>query len=480
MTARVLVVDDLLPNVKLLEAKLTSEYFDVVTAGDGPSALASIAANAPDIVLLDVMMPGMDGFEVCRRIKDDPKTTHIPVVMVTALSDNADRVRGLEAGADDFLTKPLNDTALFARVRSLVRLKMLTDEWRLREQTSGQLGVLQEEKAMTDVDTSGARVLIIEEGEIDWMKISETLKTENADLEHARNSDEALTAAMSGPSFDLVVVNLNLRSQDALRLTSHLRAMERTRYTPILLVAEEHDMEKVAKGLDLGVNDYLIKPIDRNELLARVRTQIKRQRYQERLRDNYERSLVMALTDSLTGLYNRRYVTAHLGGMIERHKQTGKPLALLMFDIDFFKKVNDTFGHAAGDEVLIEMSRRVIDHVRSVDTVARLGGEEFVAVLPDTEEEVALVVAERLRYTMAAEMFEMKAAGISQTVTISIGVAMLQDDDNLDSLMNRADEALYAAKGAGRNLVVILKDGSTQILPQTKPGAEPPEPAAAS
>lgn len=480
MTARVLVVDDLLPNVKLLEAKLTSEYFDVVTAGDGPSALASIAENAPDIVLLDVMMPGMDGFEVCRRIKDDPKTTHIPVVMVTALSDNADRVRGLEAGADDFLTKPLNDTALFARVRSLVRLKMLTDEWRLREQTSGQLGVLQEEKAMSDVETSGARVLIIEEGEIDWMKISETLKTENADLEHARNSDEAQAAAMSGPSFDLVIVNLNLRSRDALRLTSHLRAMERTRYTPILLVAEEHDMEKVAKGLDLGVNDYLIKPIDRNELLARVRTQIKRQRYQERLRDNYERSLVMALTDSLTGLYNRRYVTAHLGGMIERHKQTGKPLGLLMFDIDFFKKVNDTFGHAAGDEVLIEMSRRVIDHVRSVDTVARLGGEEFVAVLPDTEEEVALVVAERLRYTMAAEMFEMKAAGISQTVTISIGVAMLQGDDSLDSLMNRADEALYAAKGAGRNLVVILKDGSTQILPQTKPGAEPPEPATAS
>lgn len=479
MTARVLVVDDLLPNVKLLEAKLTSEYFDVVTAGDGPSALESIAQNMPDIVLLDVMMPGMDGFEVCRRIKDDPRTTHIPVVMVTALSDSADRVRGLEAGADDFLTKPLNDTALFARVRSLVRLKMLTDEWRLREQTSGQLGVLQEEKAMSDVETLGARVLIIEDGEIDWMKISETLKTENADLVHARNGEETLSAAMSGPTFDLVVVNLNLRSQDALRLTSHLRAMERTRYTPILLVAEEHDMEKVAKGLDLGVNDYLIKPIDRNELLARVRTQIKRQRYQERLRDNYERSLVMALTDSLTGLYNRRYVTAHLGGMIDRHKQTGKPLGLLMFDIDFFKKVNDTYGHAAGDEVLIEMSRRVIDHVRSVDTVARLGGEEFVAVLPDTEEEVALVVAERLRYTMAAELFDMKAANTRQTVTISIGVAMLQGDDSLESLMNRADEALYAAKGAGRNLVVLMKNGETFILPQTKPGAEPPAPATA-
>ncbi|NBB84548.1 MAG: response regulator, partial [Alphaproteobacteria bacterium] len=143
MSARVLVVDDVLPNVKLLEAKLTREYFDVVTACDGPEALAKADAEAPDIILLDVMMPNMDGYEVCERLKANPKTQHVPVVMVTALSDTAERVRGLEAGADDFLTKPVNDIALFARVRSLVRLKMMMDEWRMRETTSGELGVLQ-------------------------------------------------------------------------------------------------------------------------------------------------------------------------------------------------------------------------------------------------------------------------------------------------------------------------------------------------
>src|SRR5687768_10867440 len=138
MSARVLVVDDLLPNVKLLEARLTAEYFNVTTAFSGPEALEAATSNPPDIVLLDVMMPGMDGFEVCRRLKADPRTRHVPVVMVTALSDVEDRIRGLEAGADDFLTKPVNDVALYARIRSLVRLKMLSDEWRLRQSTGAQ------------------------------------------------------------------------------------------------------------------------------------------------------------------------------------------------------------------------------------------------------------------------------------------------------------------------------------------------------
>ena len=142
MSARVLVVDDILPNVKLLEAKLSSAYFEVITALNGVDALELAEKQGPDIILLDVMMPGMDGFEVCEKLKENPKTAHIPVVMVTALTDATDRVRGLEAGADDFLSKPVNDTALMARVKSLVRLKMTIDEWRIRETTANQFGVL--------------------------------------------------------------------------------------------------------------------------------------------------------------------------------------------------------------------------------------------------------------------------------------------------------------------------------------------------
>src|SRR5690349_12544027 len=162
MTARVLVVDDILSNVKLLEAKLTAEYFEVVTAFNGMECLARMEHGIPDIVLLDVMMPGMDGFEVCRRIKSNPRTAHVPVVMVTALDQPSDRVAGLEAGADDFLTKPVDDAALFARVRSLVRLKMMTDELRMREQTGQNMGLVDPIHSLTD-SASGGRILIIED-----------------------------------------------------------------------------------------------------------------------------------------------------------------------------------------------------------------------------------------------------------------------------------------------------------------------------
>lgn len=464
MTARVLVVDDLLPNVKLLEAKLTSEYYDVISAYDGPTALELIKESAPDIVLLDVMMPGMDGFEVCRRIKQNAESAHIPVVMVTALSDSSDRVRGLEAGADDFLTKPLNDTALFARVRSLVRLKMLTDEWRMREQTSNQLGALQENQSMFAVETKAARILVIEDNQVDWIKISETLELESATILHALDAERAMEEAQNSDKLDLVIANMDLKTGDILRLASRLRAIDKTRYTPILIVAETHDIDKVAKSLDLGVNDYLIKPIDRNELLARTRTQIKRQRYQERLRSNYEQNLLMALTDPLTGLYNRRYFTTHLSGIIERYHETDKDLALITFDIDFFKHVNDTYGHAAGDEVLVELSRRVSDNVRSVDTIARLGGEEFVAVLPDTPEDRATVIAERLRTNIADNPFDLPSVGLQAPVTVSLGVAMMGAEDTFDSLMKRSDEALFAAKRAGRNRAFIDRGGDSVQL----------------
>lgn len=460
MSARVLVVDDILPNVKLLEAKLASEYYEVLTATSGPEALEKVERDSPDIVLLDVMMPGMDGFEVCKTIKSNPAYAHIPVVMVTALTDAADRVRGLEAGADDFLSKPLNDTALMARVRSLVRLKMTVDEWRVRENTASQLGVVDKAGTAMNEPVENARVLVVEDQDYDSEKFVETLKADNDIVEVVKTGPEAMDCVLN-QDFDLMVISLNLASEDGLRLCSHLRSSERSRSVPILMIAGDEDMSRIAHGLEIGAHDYILRPVDKNELLARVRTQIRRKRFQERLRSTYEISLSMALTDSLTGLYNRRYFEVHLQKLLQKNETSRKSLGILMIDIDHFKSVNDTHGHAVGDEILKEFSDRLQDKLRGFDMVARLGGEEFVALLPDVSDEMAHVVSERLRSAIADKPFTCKVDGGKLSITASVGGTIVEKGTmaDPDQAMKEADDALYKAKHEGRNLSYFHETG---------------------
>ncbi len=454
MSARVLVVDDVLPNVKLLEAKLTSEYFDVLTATNGEDALKIIRDQLPDIILLDVMMPGMDGFEVCRRIKADPKTMHIPVVMVTALDHPRDRVSGLEAGAEDFLTKPVHDVALFARVRSLVRLKMLTDELRMREETGQSLGMPGNDMSVLTEDIGDARVLLVEDHERLAQRMSDTISvigTTAIDSDGQNTVDRVVRE-----DFELVIVSLSMAEVDGLRICSHLRSLEETRHIPILVLADQPDSAELVRGLEIGVNDYLVRPVDRNELLARVKTQIRRKRYSDRLRANMHQSYRLATIDSVTGLYNRHFMSNHLEALMQAAREAGRRISVLMLDIDFFKAVNDKYGHAAGDEVLAEFSRRITRNIRGMDMAARYGGEEFVVVMPDTDQAYAHSIADRLQHEVAQEGFRVKSSEEPISVTVSIGLASSGDQVNtVEKLLAAADEALYRAKDTGRNRVVL-------------------------
>lgn len=453
MTARVLVVDDILANVKLLQAKLTAEYFEVVTAMNGAEAIEMVHRLQPDIILLDVMMPGMDGFEVCRRLKADPVTLHIPVIMLTALDQPSDRVEGLEAGADDFLTKPVNDVALFARVKSLVRLKMLTDELRSRASTGERMGLLDDATVRDPLADGPGKVLLVDDRESSIERISATLGAENK-VEVCDDPNSALFVAAES-DWELAVVSLSLKDFDGLRLCSQLRSLERTRNLPILILVEPEDTARMLRALDIGVNDYLIRPIDKNELKARVRTQIRKRRFAERLRANVAQSMELAVTDALTGLYNRRYMESHLGTLVNYAAHRGKAISLLVIDIDFFKAVNDTHGHDVGDQVLKEFSRRIRKNIRGIDMACRLGGEEFVLVMPETDMSEAYVIGERLRVAVSGQDFAI--AGITDllNITVSIGIAALEGpDDSADGLLKRADKALYRAKRDGRNRVV--------------------------
>ena len=450
MSARILVVDDIEANVKLLEAKLAAEYYEVITANDGPTALAIAASESPDIILLDVMMPGMDGFAVCRRLKDDPVTRHIPVVLVTALDGRADRIEGLEAGADEFLTKPIDDVMLFARVRSLTRLKQVMDELRAREASGRRIGVIA--GAATRLGGTGGRVLIVDDNERQAQRLMAELAIEHRPVIETDPEKAHLTAR--GP-VDLIIVNATARTFDGLRFAATIRSDEATRHLPILAIVDPDERHRLVKALEIGVNDLLTKPLDPQEMSARARTQIRRKRYTDFLRDNLDHSLELAVTDQLTGLHNRRYMEGQLGALVKRAAHGGDPVSALMIDIDHFKKINDNFGHDVGDEVLREFAVRLASNVRAIDLPCRYGGEEFTVIMPGARLEDAQRVAERIRLHVAGSPFRVAGGKELLTVTISVGVATtLGETDTPDALIKRADEAVYEAKAAGRNRVI--------------------------
>ena len=448
MTGRVLVVDDIPINQRLLAARLTAEYYEVQCASSGVEALRMMEERCPDVVLLDVMMPGMTGFEVCERIKQNPDFGHVPVVMVTALDSIEDRVRGLEAGADEFLSKPVNDVALLTRVRSLTRLKRILDELKLREATDDEFGV---REAISSISGDGGAWIGLDLPGGDIESLEQAAAICGSSLELVNDVDQAIAALFDGRA-ELLAMEVS-GAVDGLRVCSQLRAAAETRNVPVLLIGDSWETDSLYKGLELGASDYAFRPVDHAELVARIRLQVKRYRFHEQLRDQHLANRALANRDPLTGAFNRRYFNDHFARLMNHASESRQPVSLILADIDRFKAINDTFGHPAGDAILQEFMKRMGLVTRASDMIARLGGEEFAVITPDADMHLATRIAERLRLAVSGEKF-LTDDGREIVVTCSFGVATAAFDEDLTDVLGRADAALYEAKRAGRDRVI--------------------------
>ncbi|PWJ21239.1 diguanylate cyclase [Jannaschia seohaensis] len=467
MTGRILIVDDVATSRIVLKVKLNAARYSVECVESGEAALEAARRGGIDLIVMDMMMPGMGGAEACARLRADPATAAIPVILVTAAMDDAARMEGLASGADDFLQKPVDDVALLARVRSLLRSH---EEERMVAAQSGALLCMGPEalapagfgepagQASYATQSPAGRVALIAGGDTAWLlRLREQLRPHFRENLSILKRDAALAITREAAP-DLFLVEADLAAPNAgLRLMSELRSRQATRHSAVIVLLPAADSERAATALDLGASDVAYRPCSAEEIAMRIRTQLSRKSRADRLRDTLETGLRLASIDPLTGLHNRRWGLHHLSQVSTRCRSQGVRAGVVLMDIDHFKAVNDTHGHIVGDRVLASVAQVMRDRLRLEDIACRIGGEEFLAILPGSTLEQTRAVAERLRGAIEAMDLRLED-GTPLLVTMSLGVAMLEDrDDAADHVLTIADRALYAAKGAGRNQVALAE-----------------------
>ncbi|MCB9789042.1 MAG: response regulator [Deltaproteobacteria bacterium] len=454
---RVLVVDDEPLNIKLFKAKLATERYEVLTASSGAEALELAATEPLDLVLLDIMMPGMDGYEVTRRLKAGPQTGHIPIILVTALTGTEDKHRGLEAGADEFLNKPVNTHELLARVKSMIRLKQYQEQLGLRAESARRADAAARSRPPERT------VLIVEDDERDARLMLSYLGETGARLLRA-DSQAAALALLEREPVDLVVLDLLLPDASGLELCRRIKRAEATRRAQVLMVTCVEDLETKVASLDGGADDYLIKPVHPKELLVRARALLRKKSYLDSLVSQCEDALASSVTDDLTGLHNRPYFMRFLESELRRATRQGYPVAVAMIDVDGFKRYNDSLGHLAGDAVLRGTAAAMGAALRDTDLLARFGGDEFALVMPYVGTREAERVVDRLCQAVRAAELTTGGSAPAVRATISAGVAVAAaGDGSAQGLLEAADQALYLAKAQGKDGYRI-RGGATGLV----------------
>ena len=458
MSGRILIADTSSASRILLRTRLATARYAVTMATSGEETMARLRAERPDLLIADATLCDITGVALLRRIRADAELARLPVILLTDTGEDAARIEALEAGADELLVKPIDGVTLMARVRSIFRASETEDALDRRRVTVRELGFAEAASGFT----GPASLAFVGPTPAEAARWAEGLQGLVRAPIRSLGLDEALTLADSGPAPDLFLIAADLALPgDGLRLLVDLRSRAATRYAAILVLHRKGDSDGAAMALDLGANDILAMGFQPAELAIRIRTQLRRKADADRLRASVEDGLRLAVTDHLTGLYNRRYALAHLERMAETARGTGRPFAVMVADVDRFKSVNDTWGHAAGDAVLAEIAARLRDNLRPGDMVARFGGEEFLIAMPDTGHVAAATTADRLRRIVGAGEIPVPRRPDSLTATISIGVAVWQPgvvpEITIAALIDRADHALLAAKADGRNQVALAR-----------------------
>ena len=454
---RILIVDDEPVNIKVLEAKLPSNEYEVSRASSGKEALEKVADTYPEVILLDIMMPEMDGYEVTRRLKADPNTRHIPIIVVTALTETKDKIKALDAGAEEFISKPVNSTELIARIKSMLRLRQYQEQLDIRSQSEESFIQPANQGTPVQVPADQPLVLLVEDSVSDAKLIKSYLHELPYRVTVVSSGEEALLLA-ERKKVDIVLLDIMLPGVNGFEVCRSLRKMEHAKNVQIVIITCLNDLENKIRGIELGADDFLIKPINCRELTGRINILLKKKAYMDTLCYNYENALNSAIIDGLTGLYNHFYFKRYLSVEVKRSLRHHYPVSLVMIDVDDFKHHNDTLGHPAGDMILKEFARVLRNNIREIDLPVRYGGDEIAVVLPCCDRDNALQVMTRIRESFASHTFTEEKQLDPGSVTLSMGIAMSPADAaSAEDLIEKADQMLYRAKNDGKDRITVFE-----------------------
>ncbi|HCS49397.1 MAG: hypothetical protein A2V45_13135 [Candidatus Aminicenantes bacterium RBG_19FT_COMBO_58_17] len=451
---KVLIADDSQVALSSLEKVLASGLFQTIRASNGREAFDKAICELPDLILLDVMMPEINGFEVARILKEDSRTRSIPIIMVTALDDPENEHAGRQAGAEEYLAKPVRPQELIARANSLIALRQYRDQLNIRNHSQWSFIV---DKHSDDAGPEPQKqlplVLLVEDNESDAELVRHFLKDLPLRVERLANGADAVELCQTG-RVDLMLLDLLLPGLNGFEVCRQVKGSEKGKDLPIVVITCLEDMDSRLKCIELQTDDFLVKPIVGRELQARVKILLEKKKQLDRLRSHYEEALNSAVVDWLTGLYNHGYFKRFLDLEIKKSLRQRYPVTLIMIDVDNFKAVNDAYGHPTGDVILQELAQVVRKAVREVDLVARYGGDEFAIVLPYSDGHGALRVAHRINEAIKTYGFSPKASARKTHLTVSMGVAGYPEDAvHVDELIHSADQRLYEAKTRGKNQI---------------------------